>query len=70
MNIYKMRDIVEHIRSKGQLPTDEYGQALPVEDLLVWFELDKHLSPVEQEHMKKELTLLVESELFMDQLRS
>ena len=70
MNIYKMRDIIEHIRSKGQLPTDEYGQALPVHDLLVWFELDKHLSQEEQEYMKKELTWLVESELFMDQLRS
>ena len=70
MDIYKIRDIIEHIRSTGQLPTDEYGQALPVDDLLVWFKLDKHLSLEEQEHMKRELALLVESELLMDQLRS
>ena len=70
MNIYKIRDIINHIRSKGRLPTDQYGQALPVDDLLVWFELDKHLSLEEQEYLKRELALLVESELFMDQLRS
>ncbi|NQV33486.1 MAG: hypothetical protein HQ515_12405 [Phycisphaeraceae bacterium] len=70
MNIYKKRDIINHIRSKGRLPTDQDGQVLPVNDLLVWFELNKRLNQEEQEHMKRELGLLIESQFFMDQLGS
>ena len=70
MNIYKKRDIINHIRSKGRLPTDQHGQVLPVNDLLVWFELNKCLNQEEQAHMKRELGLLIESQLFMDQLES
>ena len=70
MNIYKKRDIINHIRSKGRLPTDQHGQVLPVNDLLVWFELNECLNQEEQAHMKKELGLLIESQLFMDQLES
>ena len=38
MNIYKLRKIMELIRSRGKLPTDEFGQILSVDVLMVWVE--------------------------------
>ena len=69
MNRYKMRDIIEYIRRQGKLPTDPYGQILPVEDLLAWFGLDKCLSRYEQSCVKKELAALAEAELAVEKSR-
>ena len=62
MNIHKKRDIVDHIRKQGKLPTDQFGQILPVKDLMLWFELDKCLTVSEQEIIKKEMAALVDAE--------
>ena len=69
MNIHKKRDIVDHIRKQGKLPTDQFGQILPVKDLMSWFELDKCLTVSEQEIIKKEMAALVDAEEAMEKLK-
>ena len=69
MNIHKKRDIVDHIRRQGKLPTDQFGQILPVKDLMSWFELDKCLTASEQEIIKKEMAALVDAEEAMEKLK-
>jgi hypothetical protein len=69
MNIYKKQDIVSFIRKQGKLPTDQFGQILPINDLLLWFELDKCLTRPEQEIIKKELTAIAEAQETLDKLK-
>ncbi len=69
MNIHKKRDIVDFIRKQGKLPTDQFGQILPVDDLILWFELDKCLNRYEQQVIKQELEELVEAEQAVEKLR-
>ena len=69
MNIHKIRGIVDFVRKQGKLPTDQFGQILPVKDLVSWFELDKYLSASEQEVIKGELAALVEVEEAMEKLK-
>jgi len=69
MNRYKVRDIVDLIRSKGKLPTDPFGQILPVDDLLVWFGLDAGLAPDEYQCVRQELALMAESQDELEKLR-
>ena len=68
MNIHKLRGIVDFVRKQGKLPTDQFGQILPVKDLMSWFELDS-LPANEQEVIKKELTALVETEEATEKLK-
>ena len=69
MNRYKVRDIVDLIRSRGKLPTDQFGQILPVDDLLAWFGLDECLSRYEQRCVKQELAALAEAQLAVEIIR-
>jgi hypothetical protein len=69
MNIYKLRKLVDWIRSQGRLPTDEFGQILPVDDLMDWFGLSDCLTRHEQLCIKKELAAMVEAELSVERLR-
>jgi hypothetical protein len=69
MNIHKRRGIIDFVRKQGKLPTDQFGQILPVKDLVSWFELDKYLSASEQEVIKGELAALVEVEEAMEKLK-
>ena len=69
MNKYKIRDIVDFIRRQGKLPTDQFGQILPVDDLLVWFGLDECLSRYEQRCVKQELATLAEAQLAVERIR-
>ena len=66
MNTYKKRNIIEHIRNKGRLPTDPFGQILSPEDLLAWFKLDECLTEYEQAVIKVELMEMTEAETIMD----
>ena len=43
MNKYKIQNIVDYIRRKGKLPTDQFDQILPADDILGWYGLDKLL---------------------------
>jgi len=69
MNIYKLRKIIDWIRSQGKLPTDEFGQILSVDDLMGWFGLTECLTRAEQLCIRKELTVMVEAELTMERLK-
>ena len=69
MNKHKIWKIVDFIRSQGKLPTDQFGQILPVDDLLAWYGLDECLSSYEQRCVKKELAALAEAQLAIEQIR-
>ena len=69
MNIHKKRDIIDFIRKQGELPTDQFGQILPVDDLMLWFELDKCLNKAEQRIIKAELEALVEAQEAVEKIR-
>ena len=69
MNVYKVRSIIELVRSQGKLPTDAYGQVLSVDDLMGWFGLTERLTAGEQLYMRKELAAMVEAELAVERLK-
>ena len=69
MNIYKVRDIVDLIRSRGKLPTDQFGQILPVDDLLAWFGLAEGLPHDEHRVIRQELAAMAESQDELERLR-
>jgi hypothetical protein len=70
MNGYKIKAIVDWIRGNGGLPTDQFGNTLPPDDLLVWYGLNDLLSAEEQRVMKREPEALVESQIVIDQLKA
>lgn len=69
MNIHKLRDIISHIQSYGDLPTDVYGQRLSVNELMDWFGLTENLTASEQREVKRELSLLIEAEVYIERLK-
>ena len=69
MNPYKKQEILQHIRRRGRLPTDRFGNVLSPDDLLILFDLDSILSAEEQNEVKRELEGLIDAEGFMDELR-
>ncbi len=68
-NVYKLRKIVDWIRSQGKLPRDEFGQVLSIDDLMGWFGLTEYLTRAEQLAVRKELTAMVEAELAVERLK-
>jgi len=69
MNKQKIWNIVDFIRRQGKLPTDQFGQILPIDDLLAWFGLDECLSRYEQGCVKQELATLTEAQLVVERIR-
>ncbi len=69
MNRHKIWNIMDLIRSRGKLPTDQFGQILPVDDLLLWFGLNECLSRYEQGCVKQELAALAEAQLAVEIIR-
>ncbi len=69
MNRYKIRSILDFIRSQGRLPADERGVILDQDDILVWFGLDNLLTAEEQRQVKQELLAMIEAQAFMERLR-
>ena len=68
MNQYKIRYILDYIRKQGDLPVDQWGDVLSVDDTLVWFGLDEELTSLEHMELKGELAQLAEAQEFMDRL--
>lgn len=68
VNPYKLRAILEKVRSQGPLPRDQFGAILSPEDLLVWFGLRGKLDFGEEVAVKRELALMSDAELFMELL--
>jgi len=69
MNPYKKQGILEHIRRRGIMPTDRFGNVLSPEDLLVMFDLDSVLSAEEQNEVKRELRAIADAQELLDHLR-
>ena len=69
MNVYKLRRIMDWIRNQGRLPTDEFGQILPVDDLMGWFGLNDCLTIEEQPYIERELNGIIEAELAMEKIK-
>lgn len=69
MNVHKKREILNFIRGQGRLPSDEFDQILPVEDLMAWFELDQCLNKAEQLVIKEELEALAEAQEALEKIR-
>jgi len=69
MSKRKIWNIVDFIRDQGQLPTDQFGQILPVDDLMSWFGLDACLSPAESRQVRLELAVMAEAQQTLEELR-
>lgn len=69
MNRYKIRYIVDYIRSKGPLPRDQTGSILGWDDLLAWYDLKGRLTHAEEILLMEELGQIVDAELFVERLR-
>jgi len=69
MSIYKLRKIMDCIRNQGKLPTDEFGQILPVDDLMGWFGLSECLTIDEQSYIEIELKGIIEAELAVEKIK-
>ena len=69
MNTYKLKDIMNYIRSFGKLPTDPYGQMLSVERMMEWFGLAESLTVSEQQKVEIELALMIEAELYIEKVK-
>ena len=69
MNVYKLRKIVDWIRNQGKLPTDQFGQILPVDDLMGWFGLSDCLTIDEQLYIERELKGIIEAELAVEKIK-
>ena len=69
MSKRKVWSILDFIRGQGKLPTDQFGQILPVDDLMSWFGLDDSLSPAESRHVRLELAVMAEAQQTLEKLR-
>ena len=70
MDGYRLRVVLDFVRSRGRLPHDRWGNTLSPDDLLVWFGHERVLSPKEQEAVKYALHAMSEIETALDQIRS
>ncbi len=68
-NVYKLRKIIDWVRSQGKLPTDQFGQILPVYDLMGWFGLNDCLTIDEQLYIERELKGISEAELAVEKMK-
>ena len=69
MNRYKIRSILNFIRSQGRLPTDERGVILDQDEILVWYGLGELLTVEEERVVRQELLAMIEAQAFMERLR-
>ncbi len=69
MNVYKLRKIIDWVRSQGKLPADQFGQILPVDDLMGWFGLSECLTIDEQSYIEIELKGIIEAELAVKKIK-
>jgi len=68
MNPYKLQAVLGHVRSRGSLPTDQFGNVLSPDELIAWFELDACLNPAEQAVVRNELSLMADAQAVADRL--
>ena len=66
MNIHKLRMVLDYIRSKGGIPVDGTSRKLTEDETLIWYGVDRILTPDERAWVKQELAALVELDRFRD----
>ena len=69
MNQHKLRAIIEFVRGRGPLPTDQFGEILDAQDLLAWFGLTGTLSSEERTCVSRELAMMREAHAFIERLQ-
>ena len=69
MNVYKLRKIMDWVRSQGRLPADQFDQILSVNDLMGWFGLSDCLTIDEQLYIERELKGIIEAELAVERIK-
>ncbi len=69
MNERKVRSIMDFVRRQGNLPTDQFDEVLPVDDLMSWFGLDGLLSPAEERRVRLELAIMAEAQQSLAELK-
>jgi len=69
MSKRKVWSILDFIQGQGKLPTDQFGQILPADDLMAWFGLDDSLSPEENRQIRLELAVMAEAQQTLEELR-
>ena len=69
INMHKIRYILDFIRRRGKLPTDQFGQILSAGELLIWFGLGECLNLDEQSYIEKELAGMIEAETALERLK-
>lgn len=68
MNKYKIQNILEYIRQKGRLPTDQFDQILSAEDILGWYGLEDLLDAEERLQIKREIESLIDAQILVEQI--
>jgi len=65
VNNYIIHRVLRDIQAKGKLPEDDYGNILPTDDLIGWFELEGKLNTNELKIIKRELELMAEAQFIL-----
>lgn len=69
MSKRKVWSILDFIRGQGKLPTDQFGQILPVDDLMAWYGLEGSLTPEESRQIRLELSVMAEAQQTREELK-
>jgi len=64
-NKYIIRKVLGDIQAKGKLPEDDYGNVLPTNDLIGWFELKDKVTADELNIIKHELELMAQAQFIL-----
>ena len=65
VNDYIIRRVLRNIQAKGKLPEDDYGNVLPTDDLIGWFELEDKLTTDELNVIKHQLELMAQAQFIL-----
>lgn len=69
MDKHKVWNILDFIRGRGKLPTDQFGQILAADDLMVWFGVAERLSAEEKRYVRLELAAMSDAQQTLEELR-
>ena len=70
MNWNKIRAIIDVVRRRDALPTDEFGNLLPPEEMIVRLGLSESLTADEKRVLSDELTMLAEMKAVIEKLEA
>jgi len=65
INQYKVMSVMRDVQACGKLPEDEFGNVLPIDDMIGWYELEEKLTEAELRIVKHELELMAEAQFLL-----